>query len=213
MKIAVACSAAALAVGIVIAGPPGSAVANSLTPQDVADRDTPTPEDFTDPDQSTIDESIVDLDQGIDELDKGIEDLESTEVSGDSTVVTLDTDILFDFDSAELSDAAKKKVADLVKDLPTDSEITVDGHTDSKGEDDYNEKLSEDRAEAVAEVLTSELRSRRDGEGTRGVRTRRREREGRRGLPRGPGEESPRRDPLRELIHPPRGLVGWGRIP
>lgn len=156
MKIAVACSAAALAVGIVIAGPPGSAVANSLNPQDVADRDTPTPEDFTDPDQSTIDESIVDLDQGIDELDKGIEDLESTEVSGDSTVVTLDTDILFDFDSAELSDAAKKKVADLVKDLPTDSEITVDGHTDSKGEDDYNEKLSEDRAEAVAEVLTSE---------------------------------------------------------
>lgn len=108
MKSAVACSAAALAVGFVIAGPPGSAVANSVTSQDVADRDTPTPEDFTDPDQSTIDESIVDLDQGIDELDKGIENLESTEVSGDSTVVTLDTDILFDFDSAELSDAAKK---------------------------------------------------------------------------------------------------------
>src|SRR5699024_10367198 len=33
------------------------------------------------------------------------------------------------------------------------------------------------------------------------------------GLPRGPSEESPRRDPLRELIQPPRGLVGWGHIP
>ncbi|WP_181272659.1 OmpA family protein [Brevibacterium oceani] len=156
MKIAIACSAAALAVGVAIAGPAASAVANSVTSHDVADRGTPTPEDFTDPDQSMIDESIVDLDPGIDDLDKGIEDLESTEVSGDSTVVTLDTDILFDFDSAELSDAAKKKIADLVKDLPTDSEITVGGHTDSKGEDDYNKKLSEDRAEAVAEVLTAE---------------------------------------------------------
>src|SRR5699024_8015258 len=108
---AVACSAAALAVGIVIAGPPGSAAANSSAPEDGADRYTPTPEDFTYPVPPAIHESIVDLDQGIDELDKGIEDLESTEVSGDSIVVTLDTDILFDFDSAELSDAAKKKVA------------------------------------------------------------------------------------------------------
>lgn len=156
MKIAVACSAAALAVGVAIAGPAASAVANSVTSHDVADRGTLTPDDFTDPDQSTIDESIVDLDPGIDDLDKGIEDLESTEVSGDSTVVTLDTDILFGFDSAELSDAAKKKIADLVKDLPTDSEITVGGHTDSKGEDDYNKKLSVDRAGAVADVLTSE---------------------------------------------------------
>src|SRR5699024_7783302 len=58
-----------------------------------------------------------------------------------------------------------------------------------------------------------ELRPRRGGEGARGGRTRRRERGGRRGLPRGPSEESPRRDPLRELIPPPRGLVGWGHIP
>ena len=71
-------------------------------------------------------------------------------------MVTLDTDILFDFDSSELSDTATKKIKELVTDLPTDSEITVGGHTDSKGEDDYNKKLSEDRAKAVAEVLTAE---------------------------------------------------------
>ncbi|MGC2939140.1 MULTISPECIES: OmpA family protein [unclassified Brevibacterium] len=155
MKIAVACSAAALAVGVAIAGPAASALANSMTPQDIADRDTPTPDDFTDPDQAMLEESIVELEQGIFDLEKGIEDVETTEASGGDTVVTLDTDILFDFDSAELSDAAKKKIKDLVNDLPTDSEITVGGHTDSKGEDDYNKKLSEDRAKAVAEVLTS----------------------------------------------------------
>lgn len=157
MRLAVACSAAAaLAVGGILAAPATTTVANAVTPQDIANKDTPTPDDFTDPDQKTLKESIVDLDNSISDLDKGIEDLESTEVSGDSTVVTLDTDILFGFDSAVLSDEAEEKIKDLVKDLPTDSEITVGGHTDSKGEDDYNKKLSEDRAKAVAKVLTSE---------------------------------------------------------
>ena len=145
-----------LAAGILVAGPPALAFADSVTSQDIANRDATTPEDFTDPDQSQIDESIVELEPGIYDLDKGIEDVETTKASGGDTVVTLDTDILFDFDSAELSDTAKKKIKDLVEDLPADSEITVGGHTDSKGEDDYNKKLSEDRAKAVAEVLTSE---------------------------------------------------------
>ena len=145
-----------LAAGILVAGPPALAFADSVTSQDIANRDAPTPEDFTDPDQSQIDESIVELEPGIYDLDKGIEDVETTKASGGDTVVTLDTDILFDFDSAELSDTAKKKIKDLVEDLPADSEITVGGHTDSNGEDDYNKKLSEDRAKAVAEVLTSE---------------------------------------------------------
>lgn len=157
MRPAAAGSAAVmLAAGLVIAGPPVSAFANSVTSQDVANRDTPTPEDFTDPEQSQIDESLVELEPEIYDLDKGIEDVETTKASGGDTVVTLDTDILFDFDSSELSDSAKKKITDLVKDLPTDSEITVGGHTDSKGEDDYNKKLSEDRAKAVADVLTAE---------------------------------------------------------
>ena len=145
-----------LAAGLVVAGPTASAFADPVTPQDIADRGTPTPDDFTDTDQSRIDESIVELEPGIHDLEKGIEDVETTKVSGGDTVVTLDTDILFDFDSAELSEAAKKKIKELVKDLPTDSEIIVGGHTDSKGEDDYNKKLSEDRAKAVADVLTSE---------------------------------------------------------
>ncbi|WP_432789867.1 OmpA family protein [Brevibacterium sp. K11IcPPYGO002] len=157
MRQAVAGPAAViLSAGIVIAGPPAFAFADSVTSQDIADRDAPTPDDFTDPDQSQIDKSIVELDSQIYDLEKGIEDVETTKASGGDTVVTLDTDILFDFDSSDLSDAATKKIKDLVTDLPTDSEITVGGHTDSKGDDDYNKKLSEDRAKAVAEVLTSE---------------------------------------------------------
>ncbi|MGO3021910.1 MAG: OmpA family protein [Brevibacterium sp.] len=148
-------AAVILAAGIVIAGPPAFAFADSVTPQEIAHRVAPTPDDFTDPDQSQIDESIVELEPGIHDLEKGIEDVETTKASGGDTVVTLDTDILFDFDSSDLSDAATKKIKDLVTDLPTESEITVGGHTDSKG-DDYNKKLSEDRAKAVTEVLTSQ---------------------------------------------------------
>lgn len=155
MKPAAAGPAAVIfAAGLVVAGPPAFAFVDSVTSQDIANRDDPTPDDFTDPDQSKIDESIVELEPEIYDLDKGIEDVETTKASGGDTVVTLDTDILFD--SSELSDTAKNKIKELVTDLPTDSEITVGGHTDSKGEDDYNKKLSEDRAKAVAEVLTSE---------------------------------------------------------
>lgn len=153
---AVGPAAMILAGGLILAGPPAFAFADSVTSQDIANRNAPTPDDFTDPDQSQIDESIVELEPEIYDLDKGIEDVETTKASGGDTVVTLDTDILFDFDSSELSDTAKKKIRELVKDLPTDSEVTVAGHTDSKGEDDYNKTLSEDRAKAVAEVLTSE---------------------------------------------------------
>lgn len=118
--------------------------------------EVPVPGDFTDPDQTTIEESIIDLERNIVDLGPNIEDVESTKASGDSKVVTLSTDILFDFDSAEFGDQAKEKIADLVDDIPDGAEVTVDGHTDSKGEHDYNQKLSEDRAKAVADVLTSE---------------------------------------------------------
>ena len=133
MKPTVAGSAAVmLAAGLVIASPPVSAFADSVTSQDVANRDTrlrttsPTPIKLG----ST---SIAELDPGIHDLDKGIEDVKRPRPTVATPWVTLDTDILFDFDSSELSDSAKKKITDLVKDLPTDSEITVGGHTDSKG--------------------------------------------------------------------------------
>ena len=93
-------AAVILAAGLVVAGPPAFAFAESVTSQDIANRDTPTPDDFTDPDQTRIDESIAELDPGIHDLDKGIEDVETTKANGGDTVVTFDTDILFYFDSS-----------------------------------------------------------------------------------------------------------------
>jgi len=39
----------------------------------------------------------------------------------------------------------------------TQSTITVDGHTDDRGSDDYNMNLSQQRANAVAEYLSQHL--------------------------------------------------------
>ena len=63
----------------------------------------------------------------------------------------------FDFNSSNLTSTAKNnlnKVAEVFKNNP-DTNINVYGHTDDKGADDYNQKLSVRRADAVVNYLKS----------------------------------------------------------
>jgi OOP family OmpA-OmpF porin len=65
--------------------------------------------------------------------------------------------LLFDFDSAELRPESINELERLVKfmgDVPFATAM-VEGHTDSKGSDAYNLKLSDRRAKAVFDYLTS----------------------------------------------------------
>lgn len=72
-------------------------------------------------------------------------------------VITLSDqgNVLFAFDSAELTPAAQQQLQGLVERLnsPQVLSIRVVGHTDSKGSDAYNQALSERRAGAVATWL------------------------------------------------------------
>ena len=73
------------------------------------------------------------------------------------TVEVLDN-VYFAFDKAivlEESHASLDKLAQMLKDNPTVS-IEISGHTDSKGDDKYNQKLSEARAKSVVEYLISQ---------------------------------------------------------
>ena len=66
-------------------------------------------------------------------------------------LLLLASDVLFDFDKAELLPKAipsLQKVATVLKSYPN-AECSIEGHTDGLGDDAYNQKLSERRADAV----------------------------------------------------------------
>jgi outer membrane protein OmpA-like peptidoglycan-associated protein len=67
----------------------------------------------------------------------------------------------FGFNSATLSEDAKqilnKLGGALTSELLRDSSFLIEGHTDSKGSDAYNQQLSERRAEAAARYLQDQF--------------------------------------------------------
>jgi len=70
-------------------------------------------------------------------------------------VITLDDRVLFDFDKSDIrADAARTLdvLADALRDVERRA-MEVRGHTDSKGDDAYNQALSERRANAVRDAL------------------------------------------------------------
>ena len=86
-------------------------------------------------------------------------ELHAREVAGVGTVIDLPGDVLFDFDKYDIRRDAEetlRKVATLIYNSG-DAPIAVNGHTDSKGGDDYNQTLSENRAKAVKDFLTRKL--------------------------------------------------------
>jgi outer membrane protein OmpA-like peptidoglycan-associated protein len=65
--------------------------------------------------------------------------------------IELAADVLFDFDKAVLrpeAGPALEKVASVLNSYPK-ATVAIDGHTDGKGGDQYNQKLSQRRADAV----------------------------------------------------------------
>jgi outer membrane protein OmpA-like peptidoglycan-associated protein len=71
--------------------------------------------------------------------------------------IELAADVLFDFDKADIRpDAASAlhQVADIIRDKGKGRAVRIEGHTDGKGSDAYNQKLSERRAQSVKQWLT-----------------------------------------------------------
>lgn len=97
-------------------------------------------------------------------MDKQAKDIKETlpgaevERVGDGIKITMNESIVtFAFDSSNLTSVAQTnldKLAKVLVDNP-DTNINVYGHTDSKGADDYNMKLSQRRADAVKAYLAS----------------------------------------------------------
>jgi outer membrane protein OmpA-like peptidoglycan-associated protein len=74
-------------------------------------------------------------------------------------VITLDGQVLFVTGKAELLPIARDRlnqVAKSLKELDDDKLVSVEGFTDSRGADDMNQRLSQDRANAVRDYLVSQ---------------------------------------------------------
>ncbi|HTK82010.1 MAG TPA: OmpA family protein [Bacteroidota bacterium] len=71
---------------------------------------------------------------------------------GEGIKITFDSGILFKTNSSDLQPVAQdniRKLSTILNKYP-DTNILVEGHTDSTGSSEYNQKLSERRAESVA---------------------------------------------------------------
>lgn len=69
--------------------------------------------------------------------------------------VSMTGDVLFDFDKANIRSAAEPTLTDIaqiIASIPSGKTV-IEGHTDSKGSDTYNQALSLRRAKAVAAWL------------------------------------------------------------
>jgi outer membrane protein OmpA-like peptidoglycan-associated protein len=77
---------------------------------------------------------------------------------GEGIQVTFASGILFDFDSFSLRPEARTNLTELATSLNRypDSEVLIVGHTDSSGAEDYNQRLSENRAGAARNFLVTQ---------------------------------------------------------
>ncbi|BDF98024.1 hypothetical protein AoKodu_03250 [Actinomyces oris K20] len=73
------------------------------------------------------------------------------------TVITLEDSVLFDFGSSDLRGEASTTLTNLATVLKDSKapKVQVQGHTDSVSDDAFNQKLSEQRAQAVSSALKS----------------------------------------------------------
>jgi outer membrane protein OmpA-like peptidoglycan-associated protein len=79
----------------------------------------------------------------------------SVQRTQDVLTATFRSEVFFDFDSATIKPggyAELHRVADVLNRYP-DTTILVEGYTDNKGSEAYNQRLSEQRAQTVKEAL------------------------------------------------------------
>ncbi|MCD4812088.1 OmpA family protein [bacterium] len=96
------------------------------------------------------------MDKQAAELQKDIEGAKIERV-GEGIKITFDSGLLFAVNASNLQSAANQNLAKLAVTLNKypDTNILIEGHTDSDGSEEYNQTLSEKRANAVSNKLKS----------------------------------------------------------
>ncbi|HNU55026.1 MAG TPA: OmpA family protein [Flavobacteriales bacterium] len=97
------------------------------------------------------------MDKQAEELQRDLEGATVTRV-GEGIKITFDSGLLFGVDKSDLNATAVQNVNELGQTLLKyeDTDILIEGHTDSDGADDYNLGLSERRAKSVSRQLIAD---------------------------------------------------------
>lgn len=97
------------------------------------------------------------MDQQAAELEKEVPNAQVERV-GEGILVTFDSGILYDYDSAVVKPAARDNLRNLAQSLEKypGTNVVLVGHTDADGADSYNQGLSERRATAAADYLVTQ---------------------------------------------------------
>ena len=100
---------------------------------------------------------IKNLEYVIQDLDYPLLDLNTTAESESEITIELAADILFDFDKSTLKPSAIPSLNDVIEKINDSSStlIQIEGHTDSKGTNTYNQTLSQKRAISVRDWLVN----------------------------------------------------------
>jgi outer membrane protein OmpA-like peptidoglycan-associated protein len=96
------------------------------------------------------------MDKQAAEIERDIEGARVERV-GEGIKITFKSGILFDVDKSDLKSMAKEDIAKLAAILNKypDTEILIEGHTDSDGTEEHNRELSIRRAQSVSTHLTT----------------------------------------------------------
>jgi len=96
------------------------------------------------------------MDKQAQEIQKKVPDANVQRVR-EGIVVEFSSNVLFGFDESELTSSSKSSLNKLVTVLNeySDTDIEVQGYTDSRGSSEYNQNLSIERASSVANYLRS----------------------------------------------------------
>jgi outer membrane protein OmpA-like peptidoglycan-associated protein len=90
---------------------------------------------------------------------RSLEEVAKVKEEARGTVITLEGAVLFVTGKAELAPLAQQKLTEVARalnDIDPSKRIVVEGHTDSRGTDETNLELSQQRATAVRDYLVSQ---------------------------------------------------------
>lgn len=142
--------------GALVGGPIGGFVAGVAAGLYGDHVDVVTELETTEKNMNLAENTITELENEISTMESNLAYLESESTRLEQTLMTrLEFQVMFRTGNDELSEFDKERIAALVEYLNRNPELSVrlDGHTDQRGTEEYNNLLAKYRAESVAEAL------------------------------------------------------------